>query len=46
MTPVEDRFAEDMMPVGRGPDVSVVKMVFSLDKVVEDNIYKYLTGAD
>ena len=31
---------------GGGPDVSVVKMVFSLDKVVEDNLYKYLTSAN
>jgi superfamily II DNA or RNA helicase/HKD family nuclease len=46
LTPVEDSFSEDMMPVGSGPDVSVVKMVFSLDKAVEDNVYKYLTGAD
>ena len=44
LTPVEASFSEERMPVGGGPDVSVVKMVFSLDKVVEDNLYKYLTG--
>ena len=46
LAPVDDSFSEEMMPVTRGPDVSVVKMVFSLDRVVEDNLYKYLTSAN
>lgn len=46
LAPIEESFSEEMMPVGGGPDVSVVKMVFSLDKIVEENLYKYLTSVD
>lgn len=39
------QFVESTMPVENGAAVSVVKMVFTLDSPVDDNLYRYLTRA-
>lgn len=46
LTPQADKFEQTSMPNENGEPVSVVKMIFSLDPPVEDNLYEYLIDAN
>jgi len=43
ITPIKELFEQKTMPNGQGNNVSVVKMTFSINHIVEDSIYEYIT---
>ena len=43
ITPIENSFKQTTMPDDRGNEVSVVKVIFSMNHPAEDAIYEYLT---
>lgn len=44
VTPIDESFEETMMQDDNGNDVSVVKIDFKMNTIVEDGIYAYLTS--
>jgi superfamily II DNA or RNA helicase len=44
ITPVDDSFVQTTLNDDNGNPVSVVKVVFTMNVPVEDNIYEYITG--
>jgi hypothetical protein len=45
LTTIESSFTQEIMEVNDGPDVSVVRMDFELDKKVDRGLYGYITEA-
>ena len=43
VTPIENSFEQTSMPDDKGKKVSVVKVRYSMNNPVEDNIYSYIT---
>jgi superfamily II DNA or RNA helicase len=43
--PIDDSFEETHLKDDKGKKVSVVKLVFKLDRAVDDNIYEYITDS-
>ncbi len=46
ISPIDDSFVQTTMEDDSGNEVSVVKIVFTMDSPVESNIYKYITESN
>lgn len=45
MIPIDNSFKQSTLKNDEGKDVSVVKVIFSMNNPVEDNIYEYITDS-
>jgi hypothetical protein len=42
--PEADSFSQETMPLAGGGSINVVKLIFNLDRPLQDLLYKYLTN--